>query len=642
MFFKQLELSLAVRRAMVVLVPVLSLIACSGDDGNDGATGVAGTPGVDGEAGTDGADGSLMAKGLMRLATVPLGAEVTGLYLTEDGDLFFNAQHPDTSNEMEDADGKLHNKGTIGVLSGVNLHQLPRNPISLPVPESDEEKQLIHSAYGTYQVIAQQDDLFTSAPEGLGAITSADGLYEFASVDMVDFNAYIPTSATTGYLFTNWEYFPGGMSRIELTKNPSTYQWEVGDAEMLDFGAYGTIANCFGSVSPWGTPLTSEEWGNAGNDTEVWNNPAPADSDLRKVRARMPLAKYIDSNVDIDDQATITTFPNTYRYHYIVEITNPTMANPVPVKHYTMGRYEHENAIVMPDQKTVYLSQDNTDGVFFKFVADVAGDLSAGILYAAKLTQDAGSNEPATTGFDIQWIELAHGDNATIEAWIAQYDAIGLDDYVDGKSSYLTDADAIAWANEDPNYPSADMVYADAETAGYEGADVYGGAVTAGAPMDNRIAFLESRRAARAKGATAEWRKFEGIYVNQKRAEEAVSGVDLIPDEVVDEAYVYFAISDIDNGMIDDEGDIQLSSRVQECGGVYRMKLEAGYDVARIEPVLMGATYRSSLDGAARCDVNALSQPDNVIVADDGRIIIGEDGGQTNNTLWMYDPSENN
>ena len=93
--------------------------------------------------------------------------------------------------------------------------------------------------------------------------------------------------------------------------------------------------------------------------------------------------------------------------------------------------------------------------------------------------------------------------------------------------------------------------------------------------------------------------------------------------------------------MIDGEGDIQLSNRVKDCGGVYRAKLEAGYNISRIEPVVMGSTYRSSLDGAARCDVNQLSQPDNVIVMDDGRIIIGEDGFQENNTLWLYEPVKN-
>ena len=153
--------------------------------------------------------------------------------------------------------------------------------------------------------------------------------------------------------------------------------------------------------------------------------------------------------------------------------------------------------------------------------------------------------------------------------------------------------------------------------------------------MDDRIAFLESRKAARAKGATAEWRKFEGININTTRAQALVEDGDANTT-----AYVYFAISDIDRGMIDGVGDIQLNDRVKDCGGVYRMALEDNYDVSRIEPVIMGAAERN-VEGIEECDANGLSQPDNVVVLEDGRILIGEDGGQANNTLWMYDPSVN-
>jgi len=41
----------------------------------------------------------------------------------------------------------------------------------------------------------------------------------------------------------------------------------------------------------------------------------------------------------------------------------------------------------MPDQKTVYSSDDGTNQAFWKFVADKAGDMSSGTLYGAKLTQ---------------------------------------------------------------------------------------------------------------------------------------------------------------------------------------------------------------------------------------------------------------
>ena len=41
----------------------------------------------------------------------------------------------------------------------------------------------------------------------------------------------------------------------------------------------------------------------------------------------------------------------------------------------------------MPDKRTVYITDDSTNGMFLKFVADAAGDLSSGRLYAAKMTQ---------------------------------------------------------------------------------------------------------------------------------------------------------------------------------------------------------------------------------------------------------------
>ena len=94
-----------------------------------------------------------------------------------------------------------------------------------------------------------------------------------------------------------------------------------------------------------------------------------------------------------------------------------------------MGRFSHENAQVMPDEKTVYLSDDGYDTVLFKFIADTAGDLESGTLFAAKVTQDSGIN-PGTTGFDVEWLELASSSDAEIESWIDDYDDIKTSDFV--------------------------------------------------------------------------------------------------------------------------------------------------------------------------------------------------------------------
>jgi secreted PhoX family phosphatase len=614
----------------IALSLVIGLSACEGDDGTAGAVGIAGADGNDGaagavgnngDAGADGNDGAAGATGqsgrsvpvLTRLATVPRGAEVTGVFLSDEGDLFFNVQHPSDANSEQDSNGDAYNKGTVGVLRGVNFNNLPQKIANSPIPKTEFERQTVMTALGEYQVIGQTNDVFAELgakglAKGLGihyGIMSGDKIIEN---NMPDFNGFLSTGANEGYLFTNWESYPGGMSRMKIMKD-NVGSWSVTEAMMLDFDSVqGTAANCFGSVSPWGTPLTSEEWivrSNVDSTTDAsWNDPA-------------------NTSTDNMEALTAPDFPNPYRYGYIAEVTAPTSDAPIVVKHFTVGRYEHENSTVMPDRKTVYSSQDDTGGVLFKFIADAAEDLTSGTLYGAKLKQDVGSTEPATTGFDVTWVELAKSDNATIEAWIAEYDGIGTDDYVEGKTSYMTLADVKAWADGDATYPLAENG---------------GSFVTAGQPMDDRSAFLESRQAAKMKGATAEWRKLEGISINHDRALEALGGVESIADENVTEAFMYIAISDIDNTMIDDEGDIQLSARVKDCGGVYRAKLEENYDLARIEPVVMGGTYRSTLTGAERCDVNQLSQPDNVIVMRDGRIIIGEDGFQENNTLWMYDP----
>lgn len=610
-------------KALMIAMAASALVACGSEDGDNGATGTAGqagAPGSPGVKGDKGDDASVTGR-LTRIATVPTGAEVTGMFMTENGDLFFNAQHPSSANVETDGNATPYNKGTVGVIEGFSFNEIPADKINLPVPIG-AEMQLVQTAYGQYKILGQNGDAAKNGgtqPEGkLGSIRKLDNSAEVTETDMPDFNAYlpIPNKTNEGYLYTNWEDRPGGMSRMHLKKENG--KWTVLDAMMVDFAAVqGTGANCFGSVSPWGTPLTSEEWVISTKvDTTThpdWNKPG--------------------STSAVWDLAD--TPANPYDFGYIVEISKPLEAAPVPVKHYTIGRYEHENSTVMPDAKTVYSSQDDDGGVLFKFVADTAEDLSAGTLYGAKLTQDAGKNDPATTGFDVEWVALASSDNATIEAWINEFDGIGTDQWEDGKTSYMTVKDVEAWAAwVKAGRPATGHTYPTVENGG--------GKVTAGKPMDDRSAFIESRQAARQLGATAEWRKLEGISINHKRVKEAVTGEDLIADEKVTAAYLYMGNADTDKTMIDEVGDIRLSSRVKDCGTIYRAKILADYNINRIDPVLTGSTYRTKLSGADKCDVNGITNPDNVIVLNNGSILIGEDAGSNrdNDTLWMYEPKK--
>lgn len=496
-----------------------------------------------------------LAGTLTRVATVPLGAEITGMFLSGD-DLFFNVQHP-----WKDL-GTAFSRATVGVVANADF-----GAGESPLPEG-ADKRVVVTSLGSYQILFQHGDFGV-----LGSIRGVDG--EIKVSNDPDFNAFVPTGAGEGYLFTNWEDRPGGMSRVRLTRaEDGTWAAMAEDATMLDFmPVQGTWVNCFGTLSPWGTPLSSEEL--YFDSTRHWNEPG------------------YDYVGDVETLETyLGAYPNPYRYGYIVEITDPAGAAS-PVKRVAMGRSSHENAVVMPDRKTVYLSDDGTNVVFYKFVADVAGDLSAGTLFAAKITQEAAPGTPAgEASLAVRWIELAHGTQQQVERWIAEYDGITQDDFVAGANSYISDAEIEAWAR--------------------------------GEGADDRAAFLESRKAAAARGATAEFRKMEGMNINLAAVADGSA------------PYMYMSMSEVSKGMTDDRGDIRLAEN--RCGVVYEMQLDADFNVSTMVPAVVGGPYDRNAEANA-CAVDGISNPDNIVVLPDGRVLIGEDtGSHENNAMWLYTP----
>lgn len=546
-------------------------IGAMGTDGQPGAMGANGTNGAPGAAGMDLTAGAK----LIRLATTPLGSELTGMEKTDNGDFFFNIQHPATSLPGDEA------KAAVGAWVGVDVDALDPMMASLPVPNATSvDAQTTKVVKGSYQVLGREGNTFANAlPLGFGNIVAADGTTSVLQSANPDYNGFIATKidGSEGMMFTAWEDRPGGMTRLAMARQADG-SWMVSGAKNIDFSSVkGTMINCFGSMSPWGTPLTSEENYEAEN-TVRWNDATystgyPNYADVQNIK------KYLGG-----------TFPNPYDYGYIVEITNPTSDTPVPVKHFTMGRIAHENPIIMPDRKTVYLTDDGSNKGFYKFVADTAGDLSAGTLYAAKIKQDA-TKDTAKAGFNITWIKLGSASNAQIRSWIDAYNGIDETAYVANATSYVTDAEIDAYA------------------AGGAG---------------DRLAFIETHRAAKAKGATMEFNKMEGININ---FHGAASGA--VP-------FMYVAMADVTGAMADAVGDIQVNAN--RCGVVYRLGLTSTYDVLRMDPVLVGGAYDAMSTGD-KCSVEGIAQPDNIVVMDDGRVLIGEDtSNHKNNMLWLFNP----
>ena len=515
-------------------------------------------------------DESEASNSMTRIMMLPPEAEVTGMHVDDNGHFFVNAMHPDRD----------HYKATVGVVHSVDWNNLPETVPGLDASSSPEDIwHGIRTSYGEYQVLLQTGDALTEGGVAGGIYAADDGAQVYLS-HKPDYNAYVPasTDGLRGFLYTAWEDRPAGISQLDIAWNSTQQEWDVLTSKMLDLSTInGGWVLCFGSISPWGAPLFSEEL--YFDNTAQWN-----DESFRYHADQVRLADYLGH------------YPNPYDYGYIIEIENADSAQPILNRHLAMGRFSHENAEVMPDEKTVYLTDDGYDTVLYKFIADTAGDLSAGTLYAAHVNQDDG-RDAATTGFDVDWIELGSSSSAEVQAWIDDYDGISTADFVDGENSYISDAEINDWAEAKLN-------------------DDLNGDGTIGTAADDRVAFLESRKAAAALGATDEWNKMEGVAFNPK-----------VPDTL------YLAMSSIANGMTDGQDDIDLTQNY--CGIVYRMTMAAPWNVNRIDPAIIGGPYTSS--DQYECDINNLAGPDNLLVLDDGRVLVGEDTGKhENNMVWLW------
>lgn len=189
----------------------------------------------------------------------------------------------------------------------------------------------------------------------------------------------------------------GGMTAFKIRQNadgsvtvlPQTLQdGRSGEFFNVDFkNTVGeTGMNCGGISAPDGRIWTAEEWFRSNNKSL---KPGITDTTDFIIGTTTP-----NGFPGFNDE-TIKKYQN---FNYMVEI-DPKQAKAVR-KQYNWGRQPFEGGAVMADNKTVYLGADDTPGYFTKFVADVAGDFTAGKLYVFK--QDAATN----------WVEI---DNTLLE-----------------------------------------------------------------------------------------------------------------------------------------------------------------------------------------------------------------------------------
>lgn len=241
----------------------------------------------------------------------------------------------------------------------------PTDSFSLfkPIASNFDNRTVILPEGFTYDI------LYTAT---LDSVERADG-QKFPAREYADFTAYIPIDGSSehGYLYVNHESKNlddnlgdgGGGAVLEVKKENGT--WRTLSRRHIDFTTVGgTLRNCGGTLTPQNTILTAEE-------TEPKNNAA-----LK--------GEYRDTS----DFNGLKRYQN---FGWMVEVDPKT--GQAMHKLYAMGRYMHEDAHIMPDNKTIYLTDDATPAVLFKFVADTAGVYTSGQLYAYKQSADGEAGE---------------------------------------------------------------------------------------------------------------------------------------------------------------------------------------------------------------------------------------------------------
>lgn len=484
------------------------------------------------------------------------------------------------------------------------------------VPLNDTEKRAINASDGVkisgkeykigYNIIMRSgdkvgDEIFGALYDINGKlITTKDGSPRISNDN--DFSS-LHTYGDKIFMISHFETRPAAMYITELNQDKTTGKLSPVNTKNIDFSKFGGLwVPCAGSVTPWGTHLGSEEY----------------EPDARMIKENGEGGEYYNLMAEYFGGDLMKVNPYNYGWTPEVKIINEKGDVNV-TKHYAMGRIAHELSYVMPDRKTVILSDDGTNTGLFMFIADKAGDLSSGVLYAAKWHQTDNQNGGSAK---LEWISLGNANDNEIKKEIDKGIKFSdIFDMAEFKDDICPDGFTATKANVDSNQ------------------EITPECIKLKHGMEKIASRLESRRYAAIKGATTEFRKMEGITYNNDLNE------------------IYIGMSEINKGMesfkskgkdslkYDVKGVDDIRLLHNTCGAVYRLTLKKDDKIGSnfVPDVMSGmiaGKYATTGDKLNTCDLNGLANPDNVTyINGTGALIIGEDtgSGHQNDYIWSYD-----
>jgi uncharacterized protein len=434
---------------------------------------------------------------------------------------------------------------------------------------------------------ATRRQFFSDAPDGMSLIhlkgAKAPGVKSHTLFAVVQFEY------TTRDLAGKDMYggLPSQIAVLTLDQNPKTGQLKLVKYHNVDTSLVnGLWITCGASLSPWNTHLSSEEY-----EPDATK---PEDDKLQR------FGKHYFGD---------PKKANPYHYGHLPEVTVQPDGTGRITKHYCLGRISHELVQVMPDERTVIMGDDATNGGAFMFIADKARDLSAGTLYVGQWHQTSGEGPGSAT---FSWIKLGHASSAEIRA------------LVDGGIKAADIMEVKTVAPQDSSYTRIP----------------FGGKtnwVRVKPGMEKAAAFLETHRYAALMGGSLGFTKWEGTTLNAK------------------DKKAYIAMSRIEASMLDGSGGVKVQGPYS--GAVYQQNLRGGQkdtsgqaiasdwvpvDMAAVPELISedfgGGKLRQQDALGNFANPDKIATPDNLKFSEKLRtLFIGEDSNtHVNNFLWAF------